>query len=91
MKKINFMELLGFTIWVLMTLITTILITQYLMPESFSPNSLAHQIFQYRDFFKRIFTVLLSLVLLIPFAGIFVMFLQQTDPADFTNFQGSRR
>ena len=90
MKKINFMELLGFTIWVVMTLIITILITQYLMPENFSPNSLAHQIFQYRDFFKRIFTVLLSLVMLTPIAAVFVTFLQQTDPADFTNFQGSQ-
>ena len=31
-----------------------------------------------------------TLVLLIPIGGVFYMFLLQTDPADFTNFQGSQ-
>ena len=89
MRKLNSKELLGLTIWVSFTLIATIMVFMYILPDDyFTKNSIAHEIYEYRGFFKRFSTLIM--ILAIPLSAsytFFEMLMRETDPSDFCNFQ----
>jgi len=90
-KAINKMELLGFTIWVSVTLVFTVIICQYILPEGMKATAIMNEIIQYRSFFKRLATVIFAAAIFLSLAITFWMCVIVTEPKDFINLQGKDR
>ena len=87
--KIKALELVGFTIWIIGSLLFTVILCQYILPENFKANNMLKELVEVRGFFKRVSAVLMASILLVALGVGVYMFAIEADPSDFTNFQGN--
>lgn len=87
-SKLKTMELVGFTIWICLSLIFTVYLCQFLMPADLQANNLLNELVEFRGFPKRVLTTLMTVMFLLPISIGCYMCVLETDPSDFSNFQG---
>jgi hypothetical protein len=87
-SKLKTMELVGFTIWICLSLIFTVILCQFIVPANLQANNLLKELVDFRGFPKRFLAVFISIVVLLPISVGCYMWVIETDPSDFRNFQG---
>lgn len=87
-SKLKPIELSGFMVWVISSLIFTVILCQYLLPQDMKANNLLKELVEVRGFFKRVMTVFLICAIMLPIALGLYMWVIETDPSEFRNLQG---